>query len=136
MSKNECKIQLLDFYFSKFDFLQKREESNEEYSTTFKIDYSVNSADDSMIRVAIDTSIKNATETILINLETVGTFKIDKTELDEETYDHLIKINTVAIMFPYIRSQISIITTQPGIPPIMLPPMNINALIDSCEENW
>lgn len=40
----------------------------------------------------------------------------------------------MAIMFPYIRSQISLLTTQPGLHPGQLPPMNINALLDSTEE--
>ena len=38
--------------------------------------------------------------------------------------DILIKTNTVAIMFPFIRSQVSLITTQPGMTPIVLPPIN------------
>ena len=33
-------------------------------------------------------------------------------------------------MFPYIRSYISIITTQPGMAPIVLPAMNIIAMIN------
>lgn len=33
-------------------------------------------------------------------------------------------------IFPYIRSYISIITTQPGMPPIVLPAMNIIAMVN------
>ena len=47
-----------------------------------------------------------------------------------DVYEHLVKVNTVAIIFPFIRSQISLLTMQPGLAPIMLPPMNLNALID------
>ena len=65
---------------------------------------------------------------IVLTLETVGLFRVEK--VDKETYDQLIKSNTVAIMFPYIRSQVSLLTTQPGIQPIMIPTMNINALIE------
>lgn len=36
----------------------------------------------------------------------------------------LINANTVAIMFPFIRSQVSLMTTQPGMSPIVLPPIN------------
>ena len=42
---------------------------------------------------------------------------------------HLIKKNTIAIMFPYIRSHISTITSQPGMMPIVLPPINIAAML-------
>lgn len=44
-----------------------------------------------------------------------------------ETYEKeesIIKTNTVAIMFPFIRSQVTLLTTQPGMTPIVLPPIN------------
>lgn len=40
----------------------------------------------------------------------------------------LIEKNAIAIMFPYVRSYVSIITSQPGMSPIVLPPMNIAAM--------
>lgn len=42
---------------------------------------------------------------------------------------NLIEKNTIAIIFPYIRSHISSITSQPGMMPIVLPPMNIAAML-------
>lgn len=42
---------------------------------------------------------------------------------------NLIKKNTIAIIFPYVRSHISSITSQPGMMPIVLPPMNIAAML-------
>ena len=42
----------------------------------------------------------------------------------------MLEKNTLAIMFPYLRSYISIITTQPGMNPIVLPAMNIIALVN------
>ena len=46
---------------------------------------------------------------------------------EAETYEkeeNIIKTNTVAIMFPFIRSQVTLLTTQPGMTPIVLPPIN------------
>ena len=46
---------------------------------------------------------------------------------EAETYEmeeNIIKNNTVAIMFPFIRSQVTLLTTQPGMTPIVLPPIN------------
>ena len=46
---------------------------------------------------------------------------------EAETYkkeESIIKTNTVAIMFPFIRSQVTLLTTQPGMTPIVLPPIN------------
>ena len=41
----------------------------------------------------------------------------------------LIERNTLAIMFPYFRSYVSTLTTQPGMMPIVLPAMNIIAML-------
>ena len=79
------------------------------------------------------TSVKNETDSVHINLETVGVFTVDNNGISENLSEQLIKVNTVAIMFPFIRSQISLLTTQPGLTPVMLPPININALMDSEE---
>ena len=41
----------------------------------------------------------------------------------------LIERNTLAIMFPYFRSYVSTLTTQPCMTPIVLPAMNIMAML-------
>lgn len=50
--------------------------------------------------------------------------------ITEQENNGLLEKNTIAIMFPYIRSYISSITTQPGMTPIVLPAINIVALIN------
>ncbi len=44
--------------------------------------------------------------------------------------EQLVEKNAVAILFPFLRSEISLITTQPETDPIVLPIMNINAMMD------
>lgn len=131
MDRNECKLQMNELYFSKYDFVQTREGNDTEYETSFQIEYAVNNQNASKFRIKINTRVKNKTESVLLNLETIGVFTVDKEGVNDDIGDHLIKVNTVAIMFPFIRSQISLLTTQPGLEPILLPPININALMDS-----
>ena len=52
-----------------------------------------------------------------------------KLEKDETDNYPLIERNAIAIMFPYLRSYISSLTTQPGMQPIVLPPINIMELL-------
>ena len=40
----------------------------------------------------------------------------------------IINTNTVAIMFPFIRSQVTLLTSQPGMIPIILPAINTQKL--------
>ena len=43
----------------------------------------------------------------------------------------LIEKNAIAIMFPYVRSYITLITSQPGMSPIVLPPINVAAMFSN-----
>lgn len=42
--------------------------------------------------------------------------------------------NAIAIMFPYLRAQVSLMTAQPNIPTISLKPVNINTLLEKQRE--
>ena len=122
-----------DLFFSRYDFTQTREDQNTDYGVQFHIEYAENKKDPAKFRVTIETSVKNETESVVVDLETVGIFTIDRSA-DINVSEHLLKENTVAIMLPFIRSQISLLTTQPGLPPIMLPPINVNALLESSQK--
>ena len=47
---------------------------------------------------------------------------------DDMPVEKMLK-NALAIMFPYLRSQVTLITTQPNFKPIILPVVNINQLV-------
>lgn len=47
---------------------------------------------------------------------------------NEEEIKNILSKNAVAIMFPYLRSQISLLTAQPGTESVVLPPININSI--------
>lgn len=68
-------------------------------------------------------------DTFKIEVVLVGVF--ENKEVDVNIRDQVNKINTVSIMFPYLRSELSLITAQPNFPTIDLPIMNINALLEN-----
>ena len=45
----------------------------------------------------------------------------------------LLEKNAVAILFPYVRAELSLITAQPGMEPIVLPVVNIAAMVDQAK---
>ena len=59
-------------------------------------------------------------------------FQISETVEDSNI---LIQQNAIAIVFPYIRSQISLLTAQPEVDPVILPPMNIAQMVKESIEN-
>lgn len=47
--------------------------------------------------------------------------------------DVLLRKNAVAILMPYLRSEVSLLTAQPEMDCVVLPPFNIDALMDEAE---
>lgn len=47
--------------------------------------------------------------------------------------DIMLKKNAVAILFPYVRAELSLLTAQPETDPIVLPVMNIAAMLDNSQ---
>ncbi len=65
----------------------------------------------------------------VIYVEVTGNFCVSTDDIDFKT--SLIEQNTIAIMFPYIRSQLTLLTSQPGCTPLVLPVLNINKLFQT-----
>jgi preprotein translocase subunit SecB len=62
-------------------------------------------------------------------VELTGFFEISEL-VDDETKEIILKKNTVAILFPYVRSLVSTYTANANVQPLILPPINVNNLID------
>lgn len=74
--------------------------------------------------------VKEREYTFEISLTGFFSFR-DAESLTEEARSHLININTISILMPYLRSQVSLLTAQPGMECVVLPPFNINKIVDS-----
>lgn len=84
---------------------------NKVAENTFKVSFGIKITED--MKYNIDAQIS-------------GYFSVqDQSDLGEK----LLKNNTVAILFPYLRSQLTLLSSQPGFEPIILPVMNITELM-------
>lgn len=64
-----------------------------------------------------------------------GFFNIGSIDnLEDDLKNSLITKNSVAILMPYLRSQVSILTAQPEVECVVLPPFNINNMLDSSKQ--
>lgn len=72
--------------------------------------------------------IENTDKSLQLSITVSGLFSIN---YDIEGIDNksILRNNTLAIIFPYLRSQVSLITAQPNLTPIVLPPVNITEFI-------
>lgn len=59
-----------------------------------------------------------------LKLSLLGFFNFD-TDLKEEEIIKLLEVNGTAILFPYLRSIITTVTSNIGVPPVIIPTMNI-----------
>lgn len=92
----------------------------------------INKIDENTAAVDLAFKIADAEESpFMLNICIEGTFALAKWESDESK--QLMVSNTVAILFPYLRSLVSMITANANIPPYTLPVMNINELFDNAE---
>ncbi|MCZ8297729.1 protein-export chaperone SecB [Flavobacterium sp.] len=75
-------------------------------------------------------------ETIVpfVEIRCVGLFKFENVNSLEEIPSFFYK-NSIAILFPFLRAFVSIVTVQANIKPIMLPTMNLGSLEEPLREN-
>lgn len=88
---------------------------------------------DDVYRVTLILKGKKEEEyTFEISLTGFFSFSGDE-EVDDETKNELISKNAIAIIMPYLRSQVSLLTAQPEVECVVLPPFNINKMMEDDE---
>lgn len=69
-----------------------------------------------------------------LEVSIVGFFEYETKSSIEEIFD-LLEINGSSILFPYLRSYITTITSNAGIPPLIIPTLNIVELLKENKKN-
>ena len=130
----ESIVQLKHLYFDKINFWRSGAKvSEEDLVLNFTKSYGFNEAHNRCL-VRLECNIHdNASEIITLSVSITGDFFCKENNFERR--DLLLRKNTLAILFPYIRSQISLVTAQPGLVPIVLPPMNIESVFENSEES-
>lgn len=109
--------------FNRIGFQQK------EQNIKLKVGVSVNQLADSKYRVSLKVSVERESE-YTAEVQVSGFCSISESCVAK---DEILKKNAVAVLFPYVRSELTLLTAQPETTPIVLPVMNINAMIDNAE---
>lgn len=135
MNEQDCKstLQLDYLYFPEMN-LQRLKTIGQ---TVLDVNYGVqHTIENYVANVEITTIIKAKNDSINLTLKAVGHFTLSEEakDFDTKTKEEILRYSTVTIMMPYIRSQVSIITTQPDMTPIMLQPIDITRLMAQKEE--
>lgn len=84
------------------------------------------------VEIKTDLQLKKEDETFVnLTLVHVGVFSVTNTP--NMPLEQFLEFNAPALIFPYIRKEISSITCSAGLAPVVLPPMNIIAMIKQSE---
>lgn len=130
-----CILYLQDLVFSSFNYeLLNKPQKEQELHVGHSIKYYVNG---NLVRVELHTNIY-CDNFMKLDLITIGHFEInEKAIVSDQDPDSLRKFitvnNTVAIMFPYIRAQVTLLTSQPGFNSVVLPPIDITQMTNNAE---
>lgn len=117
-------LLLKNLYFNKINFVR-----DTALPTTFTTKFSTQFKDISLTEVEVKLICKISSNTAFaLDVELIGCF--ENNEEDPTVRDEINKVNTLAIMFPYLRAEVSLVTAQPNFPTIDLPVVNINALLE------
>ena len=122
IEKANSVLRLKNLFFDHIIFERNVKPKSDKKPFNISVEYS--DKNDNLKQVNLSCLIYK--EQYKIEISLIGVFEISD---DVDFKEILFRNNTVAIMFPYLRSEISLLTAQPGMAPIVIPPLNINNLL-------
>ena len=120
INKMKSDLKMDEFHF--VECAVTRSAVIESGSLSFDLNKEINELDDGSYTVILTLTISKEKSDLSVKVVASAKFTMDNGDID--LVRTIMENNTVAIMFPFIRSQVSLLTTQPGMTPIVLPPIN------------
>ena len=118
ISKMKSDLRMDNFYFSECSVERSCKVENGEYKADLQRD--ILKTEEHQFDVKLKLTIEKEDLSVVVVAHAHFVYEAAEYEMEES----IIKTNAVAIMFPFMRSQVTLLTTQPGMSPIVLPPIN------------
>jgi len=122
LNKVKSNLKMNKFYFKNYSFERLAVIEDGEYD--INLEREINKIAEHTYEVTLTTDIVK--HDIKLNVVAKAEFLYEAEEYSREK--SLVETNTVAIMFPFVRSQVTLMTSQPGMVPIVLPAINVTKL--------
>jgi len=121
------KIKFERFYVESLDYKCENivdDDINEELEIGLKVSSAFSDKDLNSYLVKMDIELTSKNKVFSLNCKTIGYFRT--TDLIDDNFKNsaFVKVNSPAILFPFIRSYIHTVTVNSGIPPVLLPSIN------------
>ena len=107
---------------------KRNEDSLENLELKIGVSHDVERLSEREYKITLELNVADPEEKLSVFVKGMAIFET------KQENQMLIERNTLAIMFPYFRSYVSTLTTQPGMTPIVLPAMNIMTMLAQKEK--
>lgn len=107
---------------------KRNEDSLENLELKVGVSHDVERLSEREYKITLELNVADPEEKLYVFVKGMAIFET------KQENQMLIERNTLAIMFPYFRSYVSTLTTQPGLTPIVLPAMNIMTMLAQKEK--
>ncbi len=120
-----------DFRISQINFsnpkpLRRKLPENLGLGLSYKLHFFKDSKKDFVIEFFVELSAQD--EDFFIKLKADALFSMNREITEDDRKSQFILLNAPAIAFPYLRSFITTLSSNTGLPPIFLPPINFQKL--------
>lgn len=119
-------LNLKKLVFDKIEFDRKGFKNDEKLK--FELQAQIGLDEDGIYKVTL---VLNGTKKDEYNIviSVSGFFRVEG-QVEDQTANNLITKNAVAILMPYLRSELTLLTAQPNTESVVLPPFNINTMFE------
>jgi preprotein translocase subunit SecB len=137
MNKNKSILEFDDYKIDEFIFKKNNNFSkkrDQKIDVDLNFEFAIERDQDNFERIVtcyiFDENYIDDNKPFYIKLRIKGMFSLSNFDENNEKHKEIIEKNTLAILFPYIRSIISHMTLEMQVGPVKIPPMNINSFFD------
>jgi preprotein translocase subunit SecB len=127
-------FSLVNYKFSKVKIdIENHQSGNLDISFLPRGEFSVS---DSSYELIFDVNLaeKETPQMVYVSIQCHGFFKFEHVDSLEQIPDFFYT-NCIAILFPYIRAYLSLVTTQANVPGVILPTLNLSHLESTLRAN-
>lgn len=130
IKKSESILSAKSIYIEEMSFSRNEHNGNMVRFNESALSKSVDMIDENLYKCSLELEMSSESEDAKLQVKVSGIFSIE-TSIDEDLKMILVTKNTMAILFPYLRTQVTLLTAQPNVETVVLPPVNINALLEN-----
>lgn len=139
MENAKSSLRFIDYYVDEVQFYNNKLFEERSVELDFQISHSIEYTEDKNNTFFVTLNIvvfDNAEENnypFTISVSITGIFQTNIENVD--SIKNFAEINSIAILFPYLRSIVSTYTANANIQPLILPPINVVNMIMENDDN-